>query len=381
MDFTLKEFETINLYSNKNVESILKNVVDTSSNAVLINVFEDSVILLDHEEGQFYTADYNFDPQKATIRFENFEPVELRKEADDLRDKICDFFDDEEDEITALDLTESYKNSVMKQERYVNELIKNAVATKDFTDIIDYSKIVEVKEEVSIEDEPFFESYKERLETHPLTEVKLFNWDNPVNVSLVETERVKLINSDVAEKANNLWKRSGFKEKFEESALAFVDDVEEGTEKFKELLEQFPQIFFLDNADRKTLFGKSIMNSSILREHMDDLIKGINLLFEKFDLADMRKEYLESIQEQEEEEEELEEPKKEPKEKKDKEPAEELGPEDLDKIVAELKKIAEKVENEKAKEKLDSLIEKLEKGKEEGTRPEEVKEAVAILSL
>ena len=383
MEYTLKQFETINLYSNKNIERIIREAVGSSSNAVLINAFEDAVILLDHDDGQFYMADYKFDPEKLTLKFENFQPVELQRETDDFRSDVYEFFDNED--ASVVDLAESYRDNVINQERYINELIKDSVATKDFSDFVDYSKVAAAREPSNIEEERFFKFYKNRLDTHPLMEIKYFNWKDPVSVSLIETEKVKLVNEDLVKKANDLWKRETFKEKFEESASIFVEDVEEGSEKLKELLEQFPQIFFLDKADRKTLFGKAIMNSSELRENLDDLLKGLELMFEKFDLSDMKKEYLNEQDSEEippeEEPEKKEKPDKEDKENKEEEPAKELTPEELEKIVSALKKLSKKIEDEKTKEKLDDIISKMEKSKEAGTSPDEVKEAIMILSL
>tara|TARA_Y100000310_G_scaffold326240_1_gene390863 strand:- start:50 stop:1219 length:1170 start_codon:yes stop_codon:yes gene_type:complete len=387
-EYTLKEFETINLYSNKNIEGIIREAVSSSSNAVLVSVFEDAAILLDHDDGQFYMVDYKFDPDKLTLKFESYEPVELKKETDDFRSKVYEYFDDEE--VSTKDLTDSYKDDVIDQEKYINELIKESVSTKDFTDLVDYSKVVAVREKSEIEEERFFKFYKNRLETHPLTEIKYFNWKDPVIMSLVETEKVKLVNESAVEKANDLWKQDAFKEKFEESSKSLIEDVEEGADSFKELLEQFPQIFYLDKADRKTLFGKAVMNSNDLREEMDDLLKGIDLLFEKFDLADMKKEYLDLVEQEEdmeepEAEEDMEEPEKKSKKKKDEEPeeepAKEITPEEIQKIANALKKITEKVEDEKLKEDLDKLVSRLEGGKDSGTSPEDVKEAVSILSL
>lgn len=380
MEYTLKQFETINLYSNKNIERIIREAVGSSSNAVLINAFEDAVILLDHDDGQFYMADYKFDPEKLTLKFENFQPVELQRETDDFRSDVYEFFDNED--ASVVDLAESYRDNVINQERYINELIKDSVATKDFSDFVDYSKVAAAREPSNIEEERFFKFYKNRLDTHPLMEIKYFNWKDPVSVSLIETEKVKLVNEDLVKKANDLWKRETFKEKFEESASIFVEDVEEGSEKLKELLEQFPQIFFLDKADRKTLFGKAIMNSSELRENLDDLLKGLELMFEKFDLSDMKKEYLnEQDSEEIPPEEEPEKKEKPDKEDKEEEPAKELTPEELEKIVSALKKLSKKIEDEKTKEKLDDIISKMEKSKEAGTSPDEVKEAIMILSL
>jgi hypothetical protein len=405
MEVKLKDFESMNLFSNKNLEKVIASVVNKSSNGVLVNMFEDSLILLDHTTGQFYAADYTFDAKKLNLTIENFEPVELVKEEEEFKDKILEFFDDEE-EISSYDLAESYKDDVLGQERFIDELIHDSMMTKDFAHLVDWGKIKQIKEDVDIADEKFFKIYAQRLETHPLMEVKLFDWETPVYVSLVETEPQKLVNETAIEKANELWKQDEFKGQFSEAASTFIEDVEEGTELLKELFETYPQVFFLDGADRKALFGKTIISDRNLKENMDIILKGIDLLFEKFDLAEMREEYLaecdkdkmgkkggkkwyakdvedEEGEEPEGEEEEEKEPK-EPKEKEEKEPKEkapELSAAELGKLASELRKLSGKCDDEALKEKLDSIASKLDSGKEEGTRPDVVKEAVSILTL
>ena len=398
MEVKLRDFESMNLFSNRNLEKVMASVVNKSSNAVLINMFEDSVILLDHTTGQFYAADYDFDPKKLTIRFENFEPVELIKEENEFKGKVADFFDEDND-ISVNDLAETYKEDVLGQEKFIDELIHDAMMTKDFSSLLDWSKVKEVKEEIDIADEKWFKTYQKRIETNPLMEVKLFDWEKPVTVSLIETESQTIVNESAIEKANDLWKKEDFKAAFSEAASTFIEDVEEGTDLMKELFESYPQIFALSRADRKSLLGKTILTDKDLKENMDILLKGIDLLFEKFDLGEMKEEYLaewgyaknledgeEEEPEEEEEEEESEgkekaEKKEAPeKEKKEKE-APELSAEELGKLATEIKGLADKVEDESMKEKLEKIAEKLKGGMEEGTRPDIVKEAISILSL
>jgi hypothetical protein len=377
-EFTLKEFENLNLYSNDSMQKVVASVVNSSSNAVLVNMYEDSMILLDHEDGKFYIADYDFNAKELKLRIENFEEVELQREETEFRDKVYEYFDEEEG--NAVDLAESYKEDVMDQERYVAELINGAMATKDFSETTDWSKVKDVIDESVIEElrkDKTFKLYEERLETHPLTEVKLFDWTNPVNVSLVETETSPIVNQTSVEKANDLWKKAEFKEAFNEAASTLIEDVEEGTEKFRSLLEDYPQIFYLDSGDRKTLFGKAILASKDLREDMSLLVKGIDMLFENFDLAEMREEYL---SEADEEEVDMDDEGEEKDDKKD-DKAPEAEPISMKKIASELKSIAEKIEDEDIKAKLETLIARVGKGLEEGTRPDVMKEAVAILTL
>ena len=371
LNLTLQEFENLNLYSNRNMDKILGSIINESSNAVLVATYDDSVVLLDHVEGQFYVADYEFNKDTLILKMENFEPIELKKEVDDFRDSVFDFFEDEE--ASAQQLSESYVENVLNQEKFINELINESMSTKNFENFIDYNAIKEALGEVEVESKnaKFFEEYRNRLETHPLSEVKLFDWESPVIVSLIETEEVKLVNRTAIQKAHDLWKQEEFKKSFGEACEVFIEDVEEGTEKLKDLMEEYPQIFFLDSADRKSVFGKAIISNNKLREDSEDLLKGLDLMFEKFDLSEMRKEFLSEAGEVEDKED-----KKEPEDM----PSEVEAP-DLEKIAKDLEKVAEKIEDEATKKKLDDIISSLKKGESEGTRPETVKEAVAILSL
>lgn len=378
LEMSLREFEDMNLYSNKSMEKIISSIVNESSNAALVNMFDDSLVLLDHDNGTFYTSDYSFDPKTLTLVLENFEEVLLTKEESSFKDSVKNFFEDENASVD--ELSESYKEDVLGQEAFINELINEALAIKNFEDMVDYSELAEANDNLSIKNEDFFKAYSERLETHPVNEVKFINFEDKVVVSLLESEKIKLINSTIAEKANDLWKNVEFKEGFVEAALLFIEDVEVGKEKFVALFEEYPQVFFLDGADRKAMFGKAIISEATLRESLKDLSKGFEILFEDEDIATVRETYL-SEAEGDTEEEAEETPEEEDKEKEEDEEAKELTPEQIESISGELKKLAEKLEDEKLKEKLDKLIAKLDGSVDEGTRPDLIKDAVYLLSI
>ena len=377
-ELTLEQFENINLFSNRNVEKVLTGVVNSSSNAALVNMGEDAVILLDHKNGDFYIADYEFDRKNLTVEFKNFEPIELVKDDAGFEEDVKKVFESDDGEIDFSVLSESYRRNVAEKDSFLNELVSFTMSRKSF-DGPDYDALKEAVEQVEAKsrDRKFFEEYKERLNSYPLMEAKRFDWQNPVKVSLVETEKQKLVNRSAIEKAHELWKKDTFKEAYQEAALAFIEDVEEGTEKFKELFESFPQIYFLDAGDRRTLFGKAALSSNELRENMDDLLKGIDILFEKTDIKDIRSSYL-----AEAEEEDFEEiGGTEDEEVHDYEAPSELEGPDIETIVADLRRIMDKCEDQKSKGKLEDLIDRLSTGVEEGTRPDLVKEAVAILNI
>jgi len=374
INLSLKEFEDINLYSNGNMERVIRGIVNQSSNAALVSVFEDQVILLDHTKGKFYTAEYAFDKDKASFVFENFDEVEIQADESNFKNDVYEYFDNED--ASALELAKSFKEEVLSQEKFIKEMVNESLAFKDFSNIVDYSELRSLDEDVSIKNEKFFKAYSERLKSHPLNEAKFFDWENPVYVSLMETENKTVLSSTAKAKANDLWKIKSFKEKFAIAAKTFVEDFEEGSELFAELFEDHKNIFLLDRADRKTLFGKTLITINELREDYNDILKGLESLFEDNDVIVSMLNEAQEEYEDDEDDEDMDD------EEDEDEDAMELTPEEMKKLVNELKKVSEKIEDEKLKEKLDKIVVKLEGDEEEEvTKPEEVKEAVYILGM
>lgn len=382
-ELTLEQFENLNLFSNRNMEKVMTGVVNSSSNAALVNMGEDSVILLDHKSGDFYIADYDFDRKNLTLEFSNYEKIELIDEENTFERDIKSVFESEDDEVDYTTLSESYKRNVAERDSFLNELVGFTMSRKPFNEVTDYDEVANILSEVELSSmsKSFFNEYVERLNDYPLNEVKRFDWVNPVKVSLMETERQNVVNRSAIQRTHELWKKQNFREGFESAASTFIDDVDEGTEEFKKLLESFPQVYYLDGADRRTLFGKTALScSSELRESMDDLLKGIDLLFEKYELGDIREKYLaeddgydhQAADIAAEDDEDFED---------DYEEAPEVEDEDVTGMVDDLSKIAEKCEDVRTKTRLEDLIDRLNSNIGEGTRPALVKEAVAILSL
>lgn len=382
-ELTLEQFENLNLFSNRNMEKVLTNIVNSSSNAALVNMGEDSVILLDHKEGKFYIADYEFDREKLTVEFSHFDSIDLIEEGTEFESEVSKVFESDEFDLSVL--TESYKKNVVEKDSFINELVSFTMSRKNYTEDVDYDDIAEAVSSVKLNslDRQFFNEYKDRMDDYPLNEVKRFNWVNPVKVSLVETEKEKIVNKSAIQKAHDLWKRDSFKAFFNEATENLIEDIDEGKEKFSELFEEFPQLFFLDEADRKTLFGKAILNSSAyVRESMDDILKGIDILFEQ-EFESKRQEYLAEYEDVSVSDIDMEDEGMEDMEDDmdSYEPAPEVEVDDMSILIDDLEAIKNSCQDQKSVGKLEFLIDRLKKGIEEGTRPDIIKQAVSILSL
>lgn len=369
MMITIDKFQDFLLYSNKNIEKLISKVVNESSNASLVSLYEDAVILLDHTTGNFYNAKYNFNAKEGTIMFEDFDEIQLTRDSAAFKNAVQSFF---EEEIETSDLKEAYSTFASNQEAFLDKVVSESMAEKDFNNLIDYSPLQGINEEVSIKEKSFYKEYVKRIETHPMPSIKTFNWVSPVKISLIENENIKIVNKNAKSKANSLYKDSTFKARANEAFSALKEGNEETLISF---VEDYSQVFYLDKADRKTVFSKATMGNADLLENRLSLFKQAETLFEENeDIATIMSNYREAEEaEAEAEDEETETPSKDaPKE---------LTPEETDELITALETALEKVEDEKLANKIEALIKTLSDGKETGTDVETVKESISLLSL
>ena len=372
----INDFEDLNLHSNKNMEKVVAGIVNESSNAALVNMFDDSLILLDHEEDKFYFAKYNFDPNSLVLTIEDYDPIELFKEDDDLNSKALNYFE-EESEVTISELFESFKDAYLSQDRFIHDITQETLINKDVSDIIDYSEMSTIDESVklSIQREPFYKEYKQRLETHPIQEVKMFDWKTSVKVSLVETEDVGRITTSVVKNAENLWKEELFRDKFVEHCTTMIEDVDGAISDFIDLFQKYPQIYLMESDERQAVFGKAMVYTEEIRKDSEELLKGFSKAFNEGPLAEAKEEYI------------LEAGDNmdnmtaggEGGEMKDK--PTDVSKKSQSKAAKSLKSIAVEIEDPKLKKKLESIISSLEESAGEGTDPRLMKEIVSILEV
>jgi polyhydroxyalkanoate synthesis regulator phasin len=359
MKLSLAQFENICLLSNKNVEKILKRLINESSNAALVSVFDESVILYDHTDGIFRTADYVLNKDDLTIKLENFENIDLVQYEESTSDIIESFFDDES---SVEDISESYRKEVIGRTNFVKDIVNEALSEKNFFGKPDYSQIAEVKSSLKLASKnmKFFEAYQERIKEVPMTKIMSFDWVNPVSVSLEEMEQDRVVASVNIAEAHNLWRDKEFKGLFQEATREFIQDVEIGADMFEGLARRYPGIMFLESEDRKAMFGKSMLGDKTLTENLGDTLKGLDVLFEKLDIAELKEEYSGKLSDEEVS-------------------APVMTEEEIDTVVKDLNKLAESISDDNTLEYINGLIESVETFNYDGISPSVVKEVVELL--
>lgn len=373
METSINKFSDYLLYSNKNIEKTVKSIVNESDNTVLLTMFEDKCVLLDHKKGEFYLADYTFDGKQ--VVFENFEEIEFTQQDGDFKQAVYDFFE-EEGSGAAQAMCEAYEERESTANEFLQGIVAEALASKNMSEVIDYSELQGINEEVDISNENFVKAYKDRIKAKPMSSVKTFGFDKPVVVSLTESENQIVGIKNVKAKALDLVKTVEMKNKIKEAALAMYEG---SVDKMQAIFEENQELLVLDEAELKEAIGKSILTSPELLSERAKVFEATKEIIEESEFLTSRKEMLiEACQkttgcEPSTETDESDE--------SDNEPAPEVSDAEVDKLVGALDKALDKITDEKLVKKIEDLKKALEDGKDEGQDVATVKECVEILSM
>lgn len=354
----ISKFNNALLYSNKNVEKLAKKLVNESANAALMEMFDDKCILADHTTGQIFEAKYKFDGN--TFVFEDFEEVQLEHNNDALKEAISDYFDDAD-----ISLKEAYESNSGSNSDVFEESLTEALAGKNMDNVINYSELSGINEEIGdVKKSDTFKVYTERLAKVPTNSIKLFDWKNPVRVSLIDEDKNKILNKSMKAKAKKLKTDANFKKELAEAAMEALNGDESLLE---DLIKENISIVALDNAELKESIGLSVVGNRTLMENRNKIVDMINTIVEEDEELASKKTEVEASASTEDE-------------KKDDAP--EAKEQDVSAIKSALETAKSKATDEKLVSKIEDIISSLDTASSAGeTDVGAVKEAVELLSL
>lgn len=360
MELTNSKLSNIILFSNKNLEKVVRSLINESANAVLLESFSDKLLLADHQSGGIYLADYKFDGK--TLTLENYENVDVVNDKSNLREAIENYFDSDGYDVGAI--AEAYEEDSEAQNTDLNESITEALSLKK-NDIINYAELDGINESVSdVKEMDFFKNYSEYLLESPTTSIKYIDWVNPVSVSLINEDAGRMIVCNAKDKAKTLAKDKEFKKLFAEAATALMEG---DNYPMTELLEDNSSILALDKVEMKEFVGMSIIGDKDLMASRKEILEAVEeIVSESDDLSEMR-----TLLEEDETD-------------GNTEADEKLATtdKDIDALKSALDKALENITDEKLAEKIKSLKDALDTSKDTGTTDvETVKECVELLSF
>lgn len=263
MQLTKKKFIETSMYANKNIEKILREAIGESDNAVLFNLFEDKMILFDKNNNNFYWADYKLNAKDNSLVIENYEKIYFIEDNDDFVLDSQKYFSGD---ISLQELKASYAenkkdiNAIFESELNEAMIYSN---TSIFDNAID--DFYTIKEDLDLnylKNQAFFKEYVDKMNEYPLSEIKHIDFKNKIKVSLinenywVNSKAMKLNKKDYAK---HLWKNDEFKKQFIDNINIFVEDVETGINLIGLLLKEHDEFFYLNNAEKKELIGKTLI--------------------------------------------------------------------------------------------------------------------------
>src|SRR5574344_150059 len=370
MNTTVSKFSDYLLYRNSNVEKALRNIVNESSNAVLVATYDDKCVLADHTNGNVYMADYKFDGKK--VVFENFDPITFDDEESNLSEAISNYLDNDEDpEGAAEQLREAYEKDSEVSNSELKEAVVDALSKKSMESVMNYSQLEGINEEVKdVLSLPICEAYKARIEEHPLDSVSFFDFVNPVSVSMIDEDENAVISKDIKQKARDLSKDPDFKAAFCEAASELVG--EGSTDSLSSVLSENAPLLSLDEAELKEVVGMTIIGDRNLMENRSNIVNAIIECVNSDDELSEQKTLMEAEVEVTDE----------GGDDSGDDKAPEATDKDLEALSDALDKALDKVSDEKLQKKIQDLKDAIDDSKDSGTTPaKEIKECVALLSM
>ena len=399
---TYGQLHGVIMNDNTNIENMIRGFINESANASVVAVYDDSLVLLDTINEEFYSCNYHYNPDTLSVILEGFDKIELEEDDSvDFKVAVKDYLVNEDAD--SRELLNSFMKTLNKSKSAIESVVSEAVADKDYSKAADYEELSFINAEFEdLRESEFFKAYQERLLTHPLNNVLILDWENPVAFTLLDTTEPKAyLNSKSKEKAKKLCATKDFKKKMCAACREFVEDVDEGGDILIEMFANNLSLFSLNKTELKEAVAKSIMldpqlNGDYKRiaeavTHFIGNDEGFQYLRESIDIDDAGEDVGEKKSEQketddlnakvpEDDSEKKEDSEKKDEEKKDEDKATELTAEDKEKLVSALKTVVEKATDEKIKGMAEDLLAKFDT-EDEGTKPEEVKEAVRFLSI
>lgn len=395
---TYSQLHSVIANDNTNIESMIRGFINESANASVVAVYDDSLVLVDTINEEFYSCNYHYNPDTLSVLLEGFDKIELEEdESVNFKIAVKDYLVNEDAD--SRELLNSFMKTLNKSKSAVESIVSEAIADKDYTNAADYDELSFINAEFEdLRESEFFKSYQERLLTHPLNNVLVLDWENPVAFTLLETTEPKAyLNSKSKEKAKKCCASKDFKKKMCAACREFVEDVDEGGDMLIEMFADNLSLFSLNKQELKEAVAKAIMLDPELNGdykkiseavvHFVNNDEGFQYLREAIDIDDAgdagevdkggNAENLDSkVPTGEEGEKKEGEQEKKPEEDK----ATELTAEDKEKLVSALKTVVEKATDESVKKMAEDLLAKFDND-DEGTKPDEVKEAVRFLSI
>ena len=391
---TYSQLHGVIMNDNTNIESMIRGFINESANASVVAVYDDSLVLVDTINEEFYSCNYHYNPDTLSIILEGFDKIELEEDSSiDFKLAVKDYLISEDDD--SKELLNSYLKTLNKSKSAVDSIVAEAVADKDYSNAADYDELSFINEEFEdLRESDFFKAYQDRLITHPLNSVLILDWENPVAFTLLDTTEPKsYINSKSKDKAKKCCASKKFKKEMCGACKAFVEDVEEGGDMLIEMFSDNPSLFSLNQTELKEAVAKSIMLDPQLNGeykkiteavvHYINNDEGFQYLREAIDIDDAGEEAEKPAEakaaEGEAPAENAGEEKKD-EEKKDEDKAVELTAEDKEKLVDALKTVEKKITDEKIKKMVTDLLAELDTD-DDGTKVESVKLAVRLLCI
>ena len=96
---TYSQLHGVIVNDNTNIESMIRGFINESANASVVAVYDDSLVLLDTINEEFYSCNYHYNPDTLSVILEGFDKIELEEDSSvDFKIAVKDYLISEDED-------------------------------------------------------------------------------------------------------------------------------------------------------------------------------------------------------------------------------------------------------------------------------------------
>lgn len=279
MDLKYSQIAQLAQFSNDKMVDVIKTKLAESENAAVALVFDDSLIVLDENNEQFYAVDYTV--ENRALNMTNWDPIKVQPDDQSRIEDLAEgYFDPlNEQPIRSRELVEAFmlkysnepfrrlvnqasieKKSIVESNSRIKALKQLRKArgqfAEDIADIMEDQKIQTISSSV-FESSPVQNTIS-RVDFRSPLSVSIFEEKSDRVINLSEKQKTKMRASNIKKKIKNMWTSESFKEDLKE-LMAEMAEADEALPVLESFMDNHREVLVLSESELEDLVLKTTL--------------------------------------------------------------------------------------------------------------------------
>lgn len=279
MDLKYSQIAQLAQFSNDKMVDVIKNKLAESENAAVALVFDDSLIVLDENNEQFYAVDYTV--ENRALNLANWDPIKVQPDDQTRIEELAESYFDplSEQPIRSRELTEAFmlkysnepfrrlvnqasieKKSIVESNSRIKALKQLREArgqfAEDIAEIMEDQKIQTISSSI-FESSPVQNTISRVDFKSPLS-ISIFEEKSDRVINLSEKKKTKMRAANIKKKIKNMWTSESFKQDLKD-LMSEMAEADEALPVLESFMDNHKEILVLSENELEDLILKTTL--------------------------------------------------------------------------------------------------------------------------